>query len=192
MPKIETNIRNFKQAWTRQLSVLPWTPVKQNLPDTRKAVIKYLESLPWTFFLSGTTRYELTPKSNRRLIERWYNGFLIEPCQANNFTPYYYAGIRTKGSKLFWVSEPFELKDGCHGHGLLYLPGYIPNESDFNRLIDHWQLVTGNKDRSRENWNALNLKLYDPKRKAGGYCAKYIMKDSADYDILTYQSLNTS
>lgn len=184
MVKVETNIRNSKQAWTRQLSVFPWTPVKQDLPDTRRAVIKYLEALPWTFFLTGSTRYELTLKSTRRLMERWFDEF------------------KTPGSMLFWVAEKFECKDGFHGHGLLYMPAGPegPDRTLFNRLIDAWQWATGNKtilvtswykeggrskmEWDKTKWNALNLKHYDKKRGAGGYCAKYVFKDDADYDLL--------
>jgi hypothetical protein len=106
-------------------------------------------------------------------MERWYDGF------------------RTEGSRLFWVAEKFECKDGFHAHGLLYVPN--PDETLFLRLIDHWQLATGNKaiaiekakiQWDKEKWNALNLKRYDKKRGAGGYCAKYVFKNDADYDLL--------
>jgi len=168
------------------------TKIQNNFEKTKQAYIAWLNTLPWTFFLTGSTRYELTLKSNRRLIDRWYNGFLVEPCRSNNYTPYFHPGIKTKSSCLFWVSEPFELKDGCHGHGLLYLPGYDPDRDRaiYTKLIDHWQLVTGNGGRDRDTWNALNLSLYNPKRGGGGYCSKYIMKDGADYDIFFYHSLN--
>jgi hypothetical protein len=173
MTKIDINSRNSKQAWTKQLSVLSWTPIKQDIPNTKKAVISYLEALPWTFYLTGGTRYELTLKSVRRLMERWYNKFKVDQ------------------SRLFWVAEKFECKDGYHGHGLLYLPEPERAVADlfkidyFPGLIDQWQWATGNKDKDRSKWNALNLSHYDKKRGAGGYCAKYVFKDDADYDLLT-------
>jgi hypothetical protein len=108
-------------------------------------------------------------------MERWYDGF------------------KKDDSRLFWVAEKFEVKDGFHAHGLLYMPG-LPDHSQFTRLIDHWQLSTGNKAISnhagiiewdKAKWNALNLRHYDKKRGAGGYCAKYVFKNDADYDLLT-------
>jgi hypothetical protein len=140
----------------------------------KKCYVKYLETLPWTYFLTGSTRYELTLKSSRRLAERWFDA------------------IKSEGAILFWVAEKFECKDGFHIHGLLSVPK--EDHYTFNQLIDHWQLATGNKaisvgnDRKIEwdkaKWNALNLKRYDKKRGAGGYCAKYVFKRDADYDLL--------
>jgi hypothetical protein len=148
--------------------------VNNNYQSTKKAYVSYLETLPWTFFLTGSTRYELTLKSTRRLFERWFESF------------------KTEGALLFWVAEKFECKDGYHGHGLIYVPN--APEDLFNRMVDHWQLSTGNKAISnhqgkiewdKAKWNALNIKKYDKKRGAGGYCAKYVFKNDADYDLLT-------
>lgn len=157
MTKVETNNQKSKQAW-----------------------IDYLETIPWTFFITGSTRYELTLKSTRRLMERFYEA------------------IKTDDSLLFWVAEKFECKDGYHSHGLLKISnkyGSLDPENKFlfTNLIDHWQLATGNKALSidqdkitwdKAGWNALNLKRFNPGRGAGGYCAKYVFKDNADYDLL--------
>ena len=169
--KVQQNIQSSKYSWSKQLSFLPWKPVDQVIPETKRAVIRYLEALSWTFYLTGSTRYELTLKSTRRLFERWFDKFKVDH------------------ARLFWVAEKFELKDGYHGHGLLYLPAG-PGEDlfpvdYFPALIDQWQWATGNPDRERSKWNALNLSHYDKKRGAGGYCAKYVFKDDADYDLLT-------
>lgn len=191
MPKIETNIRNSKQAWTRQLSVLPWTPIpgliSSDILNTKKAVIRYLETIPWTFYLTGSTRYELTLKSIRRLMDRWYNGYFTESRQTG--LRYWHPGIKIEGSMFFWVAEKFECKDGYHGHGLLYVPKTSSADQLFQidyfpALVNHWQQVTGNPDRDRSKWNALNLRHYDKKKGAGGYCAKYVFKSDADYDML--------
>lgn len=156
------------------------TKLINNYQNSKEAYISYLEALPWNFFITGSTRYELTLKSTRRLMERWYEGF------------------KTDESMLFWVAEKFECKDGYHAHGLLKISNRFEDlDPDghflFNRLIDHWQLATGNKAISnhpdkiewdKSTWNALNLKKYDKKRGAGGYCAKYVFKNDADYDLL--------
>jgi len=142
---------------------------------TKQGYINYLDSIDWTFFLTGTTRYSLTLKSARRLMERWYDA------------------IPVPGSILFWVAEPFELKDGHHTHGLLKLPDEMTGERGFRQLIDLWQWATGNKalgnqagniEWDKSGWNAINLQTYNPKRGAGGYCSKYVMKTKADYDLL--------
>lgn len=156
------------------------TKVINSSQKYKQSYIDYLQTFPWTYYFTGSTRYELTLKSIRRLMERWYEGF------------------KTDRSFLFWVAEKFECKDGYHGHGLLIIEnkyGHLDPDNIFlfKGLIDHWQLATGNKATSnndgtiewdRSEWNALNLKRYDPKRGAGGYCAKYVFKDNADFDLL--------
>jgi hypothetical protein len=148
------------------------TNIAVNAVNIKSAYIDYLQTLPWTFFITGSTRYELTLKSVRRLMERWYEA------------------ICTERSRLFWVAEKFELKDGYHSHGLLHIEN---SDLNFHRLIDQWQWATGNKaignnsgkiEWQKETWNALNLQKYDPTRGAGGYCAKYVLKSNADYDLL--------
>lgn len=157
--------------------------IQNNYHKLKEAYISYLETLPWTFFLTGSTRYELTLKSVRRLAERFYQY------------------IKNEDSRFFWVAEKFELKDGYHMHGLLSIPNkYEDLDPDgkilFLNLVDQWQRASGTKtiitktDNSisiewdKSNWNALNLKKYDKKRGAGGYCAKYVFKNDADYDLL--------
>ena len=163
--------KTINQAWNRQLSVLPWSPVRPARSNPKTAVIDYINSLDWSYYLTGSTRYELTLKSERRLFERWYDSF------------------KAPGSRLFWVGEKFEVKDGYHGHGLLYLPDDLSTDlfpvDHFPALIDRWQWATGNHTHDRKKWNALNLSHYDKKRGAGGYCAKYVFKSDADYDMLT-------
>ncbi|MBA7553801.1 hypothetical protein ES705_46400 [subsurface metagenome] len=133
--------------------------------QTKQAYVAYLDTFSWDFFLTGSTRYELTLKSARRLIERWYERVRLEGC-----------------TTLFWVAEPFELKDGHHLHGLLELPNC--GKQYYKLMIDWWQWATGNGEGTKEKWNALNLQTYDTKRNAGSYCSKYVMKDRSDYDIL--------
>lgn len=159
------------------------TKVINNSQKYKQSYIDYLQTLPWTYYFTGSTRYELTLKSNRRLME------------------YFYEAIKVPDSMLFHVAEKFECKDGYHGHGLLYLPNKYgsldpDNKYLWRQLIDTWQLLAGNKAISNDQgkitwdkagWASLNLKRYDPKRGAGGYCAKYIFKSDADYDLLTYQ-----
>ena len=139
----------------------------------KNAYVEYLDTIPWTFFFTGTTRYDLTLKSARRLADRWYDAIKV-----------------TGESLFFWVAEPHELKDGHHLHGLLKYP---PVRFGFERLYDTWQWATGNtvvpNKESKLKWNKathnyVHLKDFDPKLNASGYCAKYILKQHSDYDLL--------
>ena len=148
------------------------TKIQNKTQISKKAWVGYLETIPWTYFLTGTTRYPLTVASNRRLQERFYKALSL------------------RDSKLFYVAEPFDLRDGCHSHSLLHIPdNKIPFNPDgdflFHEIINTWQWATGNKELTKENWSRIQLKRFDPKRGAAGYCGKYLFKQNSDYDMLT-------
>jgi len=139
----------------------------------------YLGSLPWDYFITGSTGYELTQKSARRLAQRYYN--LLPP-----------------GSIFFPVSEKFERKDGFHIHGLLQLGESSLKHSprSIRTLGQLWQLATGNRcienyiDEDGEHikweiWNQIDNSPYMKGLGAAGYCAKYITKRHGDYDLIT-------
>ena len=163
-----------QKAWVAYLATQKSYKIKKTYQQQKKeAWIAYLEQFAWTFFVTGSTRYELTSKSARRLAERWHKQ------------------VRSEGSLFFYVSEPFEVKEGQHIHGLLMCPGY--DQLFFRKMVDMWQWATGNRALSvdgkginwdKKKWNALNLRNYDPDRGAGGYMCKYVMKTTADYDLL--------
>jgi len=161
--------------------IRPGRVPNKSLSTKVQQLADYLGSLPWDFFITGSTSYELTLKSARRLAQRYYN-------------------LLPEGSIFFPVSEKFEVKDGCHIHGLLQL-----GESNLkydNRskwlLGQYWQLATGNKciqndsDGIRwEIWNQIDNSPYIKGLGAAGYCAKYITKKCSDYDLIT-QSISES
>ena len=158
MAKIHTNIGNSKN----------------NLYSS------YLKALPWTFFCTGTTRYELTLNSARRLSERFFKACLNQGEEV----------------RMFYSIEPFDVKEGHHIHFLIYIKQFIPDNTLFNTLVDLWQWTTGVKALyvyagtnkvawEKNNWNRVNIRSYDSKRGAAGYTSKYITKQHADYDILT-------
>jgi hypothetical protein len=149
---------------------------------------EYLDSLPWDFFITGSTGYTLSLPSARRLAERYHN-------------------MMPAGSTTFFVSEKFECKDGYHIHELLkinrnYYGRFNLNRGDLRQerpeeevsirtLSELWQKATGNHPRSRDDdqvrwdiWNQIDLRPYMKGVGAHGYCAKYINKKRADYDIL--------
>ena len=190
MTKIETNSRKNKKAWKRQLSVLPWAPDSDPALDTRRInnpYLPWLKAQPWSFFCTGTTRYELTLKSARRLAERFYKAIMN---QGEYVT-------------MFWAAEPFDVKEGHHIHFLVYFMRF-PGPGLFRTLVDLWQWTTGNKalfihagtnkiEWDKVSWNAINLRSYDRKRGAAGYTAKYMNKTRADYDYInSYSQLRST
>ncbi len=137
--------------------------------------VKWMAKMEWSFFMTGTTKYEMTLKSARRLVERWFEKLDID------------------GARLFWVAERFEIKDGHHVHGLLYVPSsctlFEPVDREvYMKIINSWQVVTGNTKKdgqfSKDNWNRIELQKYDKGKGAAGYCAKYISKEMGDYDFI--------
>jgi hypothetical protein len=152
----------------------------------KQGYIDYLNSLPWDYFITGSTAFPLTLPSLRRQWERWYS-----------LLPNY--------SMLFWVGEKFECRDGYHGHGLLKLnkstllpesvnygdPSFNRPEEEFNirELGRFWQLASGNhyndENEKWDIWHQIDLKPYMVGVGAHGYCAKYINKKRAEYDLLT-------
>lgn len=116
---------------------------KYNNPKTQ-AYTDYLNSLPWDYFITGSTGYILSLPAARRLAARFHN-------------------LLPSGSRTFFVAEKFECRDGYHIHALIWIeksrlrpgnfcygdPKYNISDDDYSirRLSELWQLATGNKDR---------------------------------------------
>lgn len=66
---------------------------------------EFLDSIPWDYFCTFTTPYELTLKSARRLSNRIARTINIP-----------------RAGKMFWGAEKFECKDGYHLHALINSP----------------------------------------------------------------------
>lgn len=130
--------------------------VKQELPVFRvkdkynnpkiQAYTDYLNSLPWDYFVTGSTGYILSLQAARRLAMRFHN-------------------MLPSNSRTFFVSEKFECRDGYHIHMLVWIeksklsprsihygdPDFDRPWEDYSirRLSEIWQIVTGNKDKSK-------------------------------------------
>lgn len=153
------------------------TKVENNL-RYKKALVKYLEAISWDFFFTGTTGYDLTLYSARRLASRFFEGF------------------KKEGDLFFWVAEKFECRDSFHIHGLIKVQNQYgdldqENKMLFRSLVDTWQSSVGNKALSNQdgkitwsNWHRVDLQKYERGRGASGYCGKYILKNNSDYDLL--------
>lgn len=135
-----------------------------NVSRSEKVAIAYsdwISTIPWNWFCTFTTPYELTIKSARRAMDRFFNR-----TQSMTMNP----------QAFFWVAEPFECKDGWHTHGL-YL-----SDLPFKAIIEAYQITSAAK---RNNTYArIHLSRYNARMAAAKYCAKYIMKRYGDYDLL--------
>lgn len=123
---------------------------------------QWLKDYDWSFWATMTTKYELTLPSARRAAE----GFYKQVGKAGDF-------------RMFWCAEPFDVRDGYHLHALIHVSDLLP----YKFLVDAYQVVTGNKELSKDRWNRIQLRKYNPKLGAGYYVSKYITKNLADYDF---------
>jgi len=130
----------------------------QNVADE---YANWIASYPWTWFVTFTTPYELTLKSARRAMERYFT-------HTSNLT--------LNPQMLFWVAEPFECKDGYHTHGLFY------SDITFKKAVEAYQITSAAKRHG--NYARIHLSRYNPRKAAARYCAKYLLKRYSDYDLL--------
>src|SRR6202012_2871563 len=94
-----------------------------------KVTIKYgewLNSMPWGFYCTLTTRYSMSVRAARRTAER-----LFSHLQKN-----------VGNVRLFWVAEPFDTKYSYHLHALIFFaPPILSNSIELIRKA--WQVVSG-------------------------------------------------
>jgi hypothetical protein len=124
---------------------------------------KWLQPIPWSYWATPTTGYELTLPSARRAMHRLHNALdKHSPCT------------------MVWVAEPFDTKTGYHTHAL------IQTDLPFKAVVDTWQQVSGNTKFQRgEKWNRIQLEDYDQSKGAAYYIGKYMSKKLSDFDFLT-------
>lgn len=73
------------------------------------------------------------------------------------------------GDEMFWAAEAFELgREGYHVHALI-------NTRHSANQIEKWYV---------KRYGRADVRRYDVKRGAAGYCAKYMTKRTFDYDLL--------
>lgn len=138
--------------------------------STKQLWSEYLEEIPWTYFATFTTPYEMSLRSARRIMDKYHRKMTIEG----------------RDDWIFWAAEKFKLKDGYHLHAL------IKTEFPWTRenLWLLWQDVSvypGQKSK-RDDGNVFNrcdVQKRDFKKKAGSYICKYLTKSVSDFDFLT-------
>ena len=117
------------------------------------AWLPYLKAIGWTQFATFTTSQPITLKSARRLMEKVGDRVL------------------SKGEKLFWAAEPFQLgvREGSyHVHALL-------ETRQSAKQVEDWY---------SKKYGRADVRRYNSKLGAVGYVAKYMAKQVHDYDML--------
>ena len=165
-----------------------------------EALADYLNTQNWDRFCTFTTSYELTLKSARRLMDRTFTNLAT-----NLFT--------NMPLVMFWCAEKFECKDGYHTHGLLEYGKNFTHPDMLNLLMHQYQISSGSKyittqvdtltiSKAIYNNNTTKLQYiidngttqqqdfrcsflkFNKQKAAAKYCAKYLMKNCSDYEIL--------
>jgi len=138
--------------------------VSENVTTVAESWTNWLETLPWSHWCTGTTSYPLSLASARRLMSR-YHSVVARTLPTG-------ADIR-----IFWVAEPFELRDGHHTHFLQHISCDVLRYQDLYQL---WQVAA----KKELGWHRIQMETFKPKIGAGGYCSKYVQKAKADFDII--------
>ena len=123
-----------------------------------------LDAYRWTHFVTLTTRYELTEKSARRLVGRWFHR--VSEISARRGVP---------ETLIAWFCEAHKTRDSQHIHLLLLA------KVQYKELHREWQVVTGAKRQGDSAY--LRALSYLSDFGASYYCAKYITKGFNDWDI---------
>jgi len=144
-----------------------------------KAYAEWLDTLPWTFWCTLTTPYELTLKQAYRLASRTYDAW---------------SELSGGRCTMFYAAERNQLRDGHHMHALVRLPEEFHQKELYSKLCDKYSTITGARKyrycriTGDERWKSSNARIdldkYDPKRAASGYLTKYLLKDRlSEYGI---------
>jgi hypothetical protein len=123
-----------------------------------------LDAYRWTHFVTLTTRYELTEKSARRLVGRWFHR--VSEISAKRGVP---------ETLIAWFCEAHKTRNSQHIHLLLL------SKCTFQELHREWQVVTGAKKQGDTAY--LRALSYLSDFGASYYCAKYVTKGFNDWDI---------
>lgn len=119
---------------------------------------EWLNSIDWGYFCTLTTHYPQSVASARRMMNKLH-GLLSE----NKNNPL-----------IFWVAEPFDSLYGYHVHALIK----VDSKNGFKAIKKCWRIV------SKSNRNYTVIQKYIRDKGANFYVAKYLSRNSTDYDIL--------
>lgn len=95
--------------------------------------------------------------------------------------------------RIFWVAEPFDLKEGFHLHALFaYKPVKGQNwkrpttTKNGNKIMLDVALVNCTWEGVSGKGNRSTVLRYDKRKGARYYCGKYLMKNLSDYDFVGF------
>jgi hypothetical protein len=140
--------------------------LNSNEYETVKQYGAFLDSKPWDFFVTLTTKYDLSVESGRRLIVKLHNNLLL-----------HHPNLHT-----FFTLEPFDTKDGRHVHGLISFGRDFKGQQiamGKRSIKKEWEKVAG-KGRIETNFTV--IRDFVPQGGAHIYVAKYLYKPGAEYD----------
>jgi hypothetical protein len=127
---------------------------------------EWLDSLQFDYFCTFTTPYELTIPSARRAMEGLFDNLKkdFSPVDTSQLVP-----DARNDLKMFFATEPFDVKEGHHTHALIRYRKFLPHVHERNfsspsayreycstptSELDHrltifnsWQYVSGSKGR---------------------------------------------
>lgn len=156
---------------------------------------EWIGSFDWDHFVTFTTGYKMTLASARRAMKRVHSIY-------NTNT--YGDPIIVGGMRMFWVAEPFDVKEGYHTHALTYyydrelhLMSHMGVSQDFFELRRAWQQAVGTEVfGNKREWNyvtdqaeyktggaRIDIQRYQKDLGANHYVAKYLFKHRADYGM---------
>ena len=123
---------------------------------------QWLDTFKWTYFITFTTRYELTQKSARRAMDTFYR-------KSNEKSIW-----RGQNQTAFtYFVEAHSTKKGYHVHALIYA------DISVKEIYDIWQVVSNNN----EGTNYVRALNYITEFGASYYIAKYVAKKAFDWDF---------
>lgn len=157
---------------------------KEDSFPLRNAMNQMLDTMTWTYFFTFTTRYELSRKSARQLIERTWS-IWKKDCPSVE--------------KAFWVAEPHK-QTGYHLHGLIETDGkdsFSTSSGDLKSLLkqNEWGLLVksyqraagfGHNEHATEGWHRNKIERIVNVETAKNYLTKYVTKSCEDWDLLLY------
>ena len=125
----------------------------------------YINSLPWDYYCTFTTRDPLSMNAARNAMIRLHDSLKSNYgcCQ------------------IFWVAEPFDSKYGYHTHALMNF-SELQSKNMEPLIKKSWQIVS--RGRGQKEYNNTTIKPYDRTKGAHYYIAKYLFRGNADHDIL--------
>lgn len=126
-------------------------------PLSREAWADWLSGHEWDYF--GTWTFKFADQPTLPQLRRAVQHF------ADATTP----------QSLAWFAEKGKIGGRGHLHGLLRMH---PNDPVTSADLWNWWF---------RRYGRCKLERFDPELGAAGYCAKYLTKDSFDYDFLTYE-----